>query len=75
MIGMDKRLIAAFGIAALAVLPGCPRDADTDDTVWQDTMVVESVDTIRAPMEVPVQDTIIETVEHDTIRGEAPDTL
>jgi hypothetical protein len=74
---MDKRLIAAFGIAALAVLPGCPRDADVTngDVIGQDTMVVESVDTIQAPMEVPVQDTIIETVEHDTIRGEAPDTL
>jgi hypothetical protein len=74
---MDKRIIAAFGVFALAVLPGCPGD-DTagDNVIDQDTMLVESVDTIQAPIEVPVHDTVVERTTIDTIgEGEAEDTV
>jgi hypothetical protein len=72
---MTKRILTAMALAGIIAIPACgTTDADDDGVISQDTTLAPSVDTIQTQMEVPVQDTVVETTTIDTVgRGEADD--
>ncbi|MBB4639130.1 hypothetical protein [Longimicrobium terrae] len=70
-----KKLIAVFGLAALAACGGGDAaEGGEGATVDSTVSTVPGTDTVSAPMVVPTQDTVVQTTttQVDTVAGQAP---
>jgi hypothetical protein len=69
-----SRYLSILALSAFVGLTACGGDdADGDDATAQDTSVVAGQDTVSQPAVVPTQDTVVTSVDVDTIQGEADD--
>jgi hypothetical protein len=69
-----KKLIAVFGLAALAACGGGDAaEGGEGATVDSTVSTVPGTDTVSAPMVVPTQDTVVQTTttQTDTVAGQA----
>jgi hypothetical protein len=71
-----KKLIAVFGLAALAACGGGDKaEGDANTTVDTSATVVPGTDTVSTPVVVPTQDTAMTTTttttQTDTMQGQA----
>lgn len=70
-----KKLIAVFGLAALAACGGGDAaEGGEGATVDSTVSTVPGTDTVSAPVVVPTQDTVVQTTTTttDTVAGQAP---
>jgi hypothetical protein len=69
-----SRYLAILALSAFVGLSACGGDdADGDDATAQDTSVIAGQDTINQPTVVPTEDSVVTSVDVDTIQGEADD--
>lgn len=68
-----KKLIAIFGLVALAACGGDEAAEGETTNVDSTTQVVPSTDTVQTPTVVPTQDTVVTTTttSTDTVQGQA----
>lgn len=70
-----SRFLSILALSAFVGLTACGGDdAEGDDATAQDTSVVAGQDTVNQPAVVPTQDTVVTSVDVDTIQGEGQDT-